>query len=407
MPGRGGLRGWAGDLIRILIGPWPIYPVAVILVVLFSLLIRSLVRIQSQPVGAAPVGGMIPAVLLVVAVTTVVAGLALCGVPRLVERVAPLRGRPAGRARYVLTLLLICALTALALAAARFGYPDGGPPIQLPPWVVTLNTAIVAVIAVFATNGITGYAVDRLRRQEATIARQLSVVREERLRQLASEERVRAETARFLHDDLQSSLLRASMRLVEIEGGLVADEDRRALRVAIEEIDRVREDGVRGASRRLSPPLESTGLIVALRELADGHAGVMLIEVEVAAPAAERFRIVAPGDRLALAVYRIAEQGVQNALKHGAATRAVVEVSISPSGAARLVVRANGRPPGPRPVPGVGSAIISAWLDDVGGAWSLGAAPGGVGSELVVELGDPGGIRRGPAVEARGLPFTG
>lgn len=377
------MRG-AGGPLRILLGPWPLYPVAIMLTIVFSMLIRSLVRVQSQPVGAAPVSGMILPVLAVAAATIAAGLVALWLVPRALERAVPLRGHPAGRARYLLSLLLVCLAMALALAATRFGYPDGGPPIQLSPLLITFNTVLVAIIAVFVTNGITGYAVDRLRRQEAVIADQLELVRRERAGLLAAEERARAETARYLHDDMQSTLLRAALRLADLERELPGAQAER-LRSAIDEVDRVREDGIRGASRRLAPPLASTGLIVALGELAASYADVMAVEVAVGADAAERFRIVDEGDRVALAVYRVAEQGLQNALKHGGARAARVEVDCD-AGVAVVRVVDDGRGVTPDAVSGTGSAVISAWADDLGGGWALRPGPDG-GAVLEARLG--------------------
>ena len=384
MRGPGGPQGWGRDVVRILLGPWPLYPVAIVLVTLFSLLIRSLVRVQSQPAGAAPVSGMIPAVLTVAVVTTLVVLVTLLLVPRLLERVAPLDGRPPGRARYLLTLLVVCGATAVALAVTRFGYPDGGPPIQLSPLVVTANTALVTIIAVFVTNGVTAYAVDRLRRQEEVIAEQLDLVRRERAGLLQAEERARAETARLLHDEMQSTLLRATLRLTDLEREVDREQAAR-LRIAIDEVDRVREDGIRGASHRLAPPLASTGRIVARGELADSYTDVMRVEVAVGADAAERFRIVAEGDRTALAVYRVAEQGLQNALKHGEARTARVEVDCD-GGVVVVRVTDDGRGPTPGAVSGTGSAVISAWVDDLGGSWSLTATVDG-GAALEARIG--------------------
>lgn len=384
MRGPGGPQGWGRDAIRILLGPWPLYPLAIVLVILFSLLIRSIVRVQSQPAGAAPVGGMILPVLAVAVATTLAVIVTLHLVPRLLERMAPLGGRPPGRARYLVTLIVVCVVSAVALVLTRFGYADGGPPIQLSPLVVTANAVLVIILAVFATNGITAYAIDRLRRQEEVIVEQLDLVRRERASLLEAEERARAETARFLHDDMQSTLLRATLRLVDLERELPDDEAAR-LRIAIDEVDRVREDGIRGASRRLAPPLVSTGLIVALGELAASYADVMAVEVAFGDEAAERFRIVEEGDRIALAVYRVAEQGLQNALKHGAARRARIEVDCDDRVAVVRVVD-DGRGVAPVAESGAGSAVISAWVDDLGGSWSLTAAVGG-GAVLEARIG--------------------
>jgi signal transduction histidine kinase len=195
---------------------------------------------------------------------------------------------------------------------------------------------------------------------------------------------VRAEAARYLHDDVQSALLRASMRLQPL---LQADDaaTREAAERTVEDIDRVREDGVRSIGRRLSPPLTSTGLIVALGELADQYAGVVDVEVAFDEAAAERFRMVGADDRTALALYRLAEQALQNALKHGRAQAARIEVALVGSGAS-IVVTADGGSPVAAPVAGEGTAIVNAWVDDLGGSWSLVAGTEG-GSVFAAVIG--------------------
>ncbi|MGI9187271.1 MAG: hypothetical protein ACR2J9_07100, partial [Gaiellales bacterium] len=127
------------------------------------------------------------------------------------------------------------------------------------------------------------------------------------------------------------------------------------------------------------------GLLVALAELASSYDGVMVIDVEVDPAAAERFRIVGEGDRVALAVYRLVEQALQNALKHGNATRARVAVNLRDRADLELLVDADGDAPPAQRYPGNGTAIINAWLDDVGGRWSLAAGAAG-GSRFAAQI---------------------
>jgi len=189
--------------------------------------------------------------------------------------------------------------------------------------------------------------------------------------QLAAEERVRSETARYLHDDVQTALLRASLRLVPLVERTENPDDQELLRATIAEIDNVRDEGVRNVGRRLAPPLASTGLIVALNELAAFYDGVMIVEVEFDPAAAERLRMVTDDDRVALAAYRLAEQALQNALKHGHASWARVVLNLRDRPQLELIVEADGDAPARNRVAGNGTAIINAWLDDVGGTWSL------------------------------------
>ena len=355
--------GMSGGLGRVLFGPWPIYPKAIAALVVYGMLIRAIVRSLSQGVDGKPwVELLLPNVLTVVVVAVVAWG----GAKVLSRLVAGRR-----RGRYVVVILLESLLiTASLVVMVRRLFPDGHSPVQpgvLP--VALLSLAMVVVTVAFA-NGVTGFVLERFRRAE-------DLVRSERTMQLAAEENVRSETARYLHDEVQTALLRASLRLVPLAQQTDDPTDQETLRTAIAEIDAVRSDGVRVIGRRLAPPLSSTGLIVSMSELAASYDGVMAIDIGFDAAAAERFRIVADDDSVALALYRITEQALQNALKHGHATRVRVDVELSSGSTVLLNIAADGTAPAAGAVPGNGTAIINAWLDDVGGQWGLLPADGG------------------------------
>lgn len=355
------IRRALGTVGRIALGPWPIYPRAILLIVLFSLIVRGGTRILSQPDGAAPVWHM----ALMIGVTTATCVIVTWGVASALERVRT----GASRGTYLATLLVISLSGSGTLIILRIVLPDGAVASRAPVPAVMVTTLVITFIAVFATNGLMGYTIDRLRRQE-------EAVRTERSLLLASEERVRSDTAHFLHDAMQSTLLRATMRLAMLERQDLPDAVRQELRVVIDEIDDVREDGIRGAGRRLSPPLSSTGLIVAMGELVGTYDGTMAIAVAFDDAAAERFRRVGEDDRLALAVYRIVEQGLQNALKHGQARRVDVEIEAADGPIAVRVID-DGCGIAGSPAAGSGTAVISAWIDDVGGVWELRSGRGG------------------------------
>ena len=362
----------SGGLGRVLFGPWPIYPKAIAALVVYGMLIRAIVRSLSQGVDGKPwVELLLPNVLTVVVVAVVAWG----GAKVLSRLVAGRR-----RGRYVVVILLESLLiTASLVVMVRRLFPDGHSPVQpgvLP--VALLSLAMVVVTVAFA-NGVTGFVLERFRRAE-------DLVRSERTMQLAAEENVRSETARYLHDEVQTALLRASLRLVPLAQQTDDPTDQETLRTAIAEIDAVRSDGVRVIGRRLAPPLSSTGLIVSMSELAASYDGVMAIDIDFDAAAAERFRIVADDDSVALALYRITEQALQNALKHGHATRVRVDVELSSGSTVLLNIAADGTAPAAGAVPGNGTAIINAWLDDVGGQWGLLPADGG-GSRFRATLG--------------------
>lgn len=394
---RGFLHRATTGSMRLVLGPWPFYPTTVAIVAAYGMLIRGIVRVLTQVEHAPAYLGLLLPNLITGLVVVLAAWAGMVLLPRLVDRVAPLHGRPGGRLRYVGTIVVICGLmTGALLVMARQLLPDGHLPSQAGLAAIALSTAFVVLITVGFTNSLTGLVRQRFQREEDLLAERLELVRAERTMQLAAEERVRAETARYLHDDMQTALLRASMRLAPLAKNAVAPEERATLEAAIAEIDGVRDNGVRAIGRILAPPLHSTGLIVALGELATTYDGVMAVDVEFCPAAAKRFRIVGEGDRMALAVYRLAEQALQNALKHGQAAMASVKVSVVTDGATQLLVEADGLAPPDDRVPGDGAAITNAWLDDVGGGWSLGAGERG-GSCFCAVIGRANGAYAGSA----------
>src|SRR5439155_8155532 len=84
---------------------------------------------------------------------------------------------------------------------------------------------------------------------------QAAELRRARQRTAATEERLRAEVAEQLHGPVQTRLLVAWHRLAQCRDLLTSDPDAavRLLDEVREEIDRVREDGVRSASHQLHP----------------------------------------------------------------------------------------------------------------------------------------------------------
>lgn len=370
-PQRSAAARLASGLGRVLLGPWPLYPRAIALLVAYGMLIRAIVRALSQGVEGRPWLGLLAPNLVTMALVALVAWGGAKVLPKVADRVVPPAADTGGRVRYAALIVLESLVVAGALVALVRGFlPDHHSPVQPGVLPVALFSALMVLVTVAFANGVAGLVLERFRREE-------ELVRAERSLQLAAEERVRAETARYLHDDVQTALLRASLRLVPLLDRAGSRDDRELLCSAIAEIDAIRDEGVRNVGRRLAPPLASTGLLVALHELGSSYEGVMHVEVAFDDAAAERFRIVDEDDRVALAVYRLTEQALQNALKHGGAAGAHVGVSVPSAHEAVVVVEADGAPPARERMAGNGTAIINAWLDDIGGSWSLDSAGDG------------------------------
>jgi PAS domain S-box-containing protein len=149
----------------------------------------------------------------------------------------------------------------------------------------------------------------------------------ERSRELIieAEERLRRDIAEQLHGGVQTKLLLAWYQLVDCQRVLETDPGRAAalLQGLGEDIDIIRERDVRQVSHRLHPSVIQVGLQPALEMLAEGYEGRMAVELRVDE------RLAALDDPLAnclpeavrLSVYRVVEEALANAQRHGRASR--------------------------------------------------------------------------------------
>lgn len=131
----------------------------------------------------------------------------------------------------------------------------------------------------------------------------------------------------------------------------------------------------RSLARGLSPvTLESEGLVSALRELAAGTEKMFGVVCQVGS--AEEFETLAPA--VSTHLYRIAQEAVSNAIKHGRASRILIRLEFS-RGRTLLSVSDNGtgfRFPAPKSN-GMGLRIMEYRAGMIGGALSITANPEG------------------------------
>lgn len=378
------VRGAAGTG-RVLAGPWPLYPRAIALVAVYGLFVSAgsrtqvvtdtlgeyLVEIWPQWIG--------------VALGAAVVGVSLALAARLVrllgKRCDPETCRPA----YLVTILLASLVSSVVIVGINYLTASDELRDALPPFAVRLFLAVpVVLIVLLAANGVIASVRARLARQETLLAERLVTVRSERSLLLQADEQVRAQASMTLHNDIQAALLRSVVRLEGIRDSLT-DEQRRVFDASIDEIETVREERVRALSRVLSPDIAAMGLLQALEELAGLYADVMPATFDFPPEVQERFLPLGEPDELALAVYRIAEQALLNALKHGRSTSVDLGLALLPDGRVRLTVAGHGLTPSPALRAGAGLATINAWLDAVGGSWELRAHPDG--GEMVAVIG--------------------
>jgi two-component system sensor histidine kinase UhpB len=178
-----------------------------------------------------------------------------------------------------------------------------------------------------ATALITTYntMLDRLERERATGA----------ARALSAQERERQRIARELHDEVGQTLTAVLLQLKHVADRV--PEDLRAEVGQAQEATRAGLDEIRRIARRLRPGvLEELGLVSALRSLAAEYSTHGL---------AVRHHVAGDLPPLAgeaeLVVYRVAQEGLTNIVRHAGADRA--ELRLRPlDGGVELLVRDNG-----------------------------------------------------------------
>ncbi len=365
-----------------IVGPGTFETWAVFWIVLLCMLVRAAVLAN---VFAASDAVFRSNVLIMVAhavIVALVAGLMFAVVPRVVDAARPLRGQPCGRARYLLVILIISIVTTCTLIFMHRVVLV--PPIPISLVFRPLGNAIAGnfffiLPVLMLTNGVASRFAERQRRTEVVLRGELASVRTERIALIAADERVRSEIARALHDDVQTELLRATVRLSMIADAL-PPEQRQEYATAVAEIEHAREHGVRAVGRRLAPPLGTLGLVAALREHCTAFGGVVDVDVHVDDAFRERFLRTEDDDPVAIAIYRTVEQGLQNALKHARARHATLRLSVGDSRQARVELITDGQRLAEDWQPGLGATVIDTWVDAVGGDWSLrpGAPDGAV-----------------------------
>jgi len=333
---------------RLIVGPWPFFPWILMWIGIGGLMLRALGRASARAIDVPQTLELAWPNIQTAIVGSAASGLFIWGIPRLVDRAKPRRGAPMGRGRYLLDAAFIAVAIAITLhVITRYLFPDDAVDES-----ATLATSLgfstpLIFIILLGINGVVASLSERLHRQEALLARRLGEVERQRRALLTTDERVRADIARDLHDHVQTRLLRVAISLDRARGEL-PEGARAEVDAAIGEIEDIRENGIRSLGRRLAPNLTAFGLLPALRELADPYAGAMKIEFAFDDAVADRFRATDSADLTALALYRVTEQALQNALKHGRAGRVSVNVEGAAAGSFRLDVLADGEPPPPR-----------------------------------------------------------
>ena len=183
-----------------------------------------------------------------------------------------------------------------------------------------------------------------------------------------SDEEIRSHASTLLHDRIQAKLMLVGAKLTQISE-VISDEGKLGVLSAIKEIEQIRSIDVREVSQLLTPNLAGEGLIGSCENLSKEFSGgvgfTLAIDQEVESLEEE----------LKLGIYRIIEQGVINAIKHGPAPHITIRIAENGENEVCVEVIDNG-PGGETSGSGKGSVIIEAWLSMLGGRKEIESEPG-------------------------------
>jgi signal transduction histidine kinase len=240
-----------------------------------------------------------------------------------------------------------------------------------------IDTAWRAFFPTWILLAVVGSVFARIQKASDTAQDALQTVVAQRRLLLESEERVRGQVAAFLHDRVQTDLVSIALR-VRATIGQTPEVMTRELNSVIAELERVRSQEVRRASRQLSPNLATVSFDAALRDLAESYRPAMAVDINVHESVANRIE-QCDDDTRATGLYRICEQGLLNAAIHGHATECSIQITLTPRDELVLHLIDNGVGlQGKSVQPGMGSTVISAWVESLRGEWSLEQAADGM-----------------------------
>lgn len=356
------VRRLMAEVAQVIFGPWPIRPVLIgfIAFVVFQYAsgVEAVVRNQVF-IGA---GSGLPA--------NIARAIAVGAMFAILLRVyRSITGRTELTRTGYLIILFLVGITAGLTRYATIADSGDQDAVQLVFGV--LRGMVTLMILTSALGVADSKLLQQIRQTDAALA----VVRSQRSAVLEAEERARQSIASILHDRVQAGLVATTLQLKQLANTLKG-EDAARLESVIADLEGIRTQDVRSASRQLSPDLRNVTLTQALKILASTYEPAMRTTIDV--DAVEEAAVLRDSkERLRLGAYRIVEQALLNAAVHGGATN--VSVATHRDGEDLvLTIHDNGRGIGRSPViPGAGSAIIDAWAAALDGTWDLKDVPTG------------------------------
>ena len=260
---------------------------------------------------------------------------------------------------------LVGAIFAIGAVVGRAAMTNDLTPTYWQEPISNLRLFLVTLLLFYTLHSAIGSANSRIS-EEARQAQAARVALEiQRGRLIDSQEKTRKQISEFLHDRLQSDLVVLGIQMNRAVAALPS-ESRGVFKAFVDEVERIREVGVREVSKALAPELQNQSLRSAIDYLIRQYAQVAKVEVAVQENAALT-------EQQRLAVYRIVEQALLNAAKHAEPTSLRIAITFS-AHAIDIAVENDGHPLPEAITAGSGFAIIETWVSQFEGNWNISSA---------------------------------
>lgn len=248
--------------------------------------------------------------------------------------------------------------------------------------VGTMGTLFLVLVGfILVADAIIYRSHKRLLAQEVEAAR-LSEILASRRRIVAAQESVRQQIAEELHGPIQTRLYAVWQKLGRVQSMITSSPEaaEAGLEKLMEELDNIRENDIRQVSHRLHPGIIRVGLGAGIRSLRDSFEALVPIELNIYQEvlALEKTGHSAIPEDVKLALYRVTEEALSNAVKHANASLVIIKLWTSQGGKELcLSIKDNGRgfEPGATKQ-NLGFVIIDDYLAALGGSCQMETAPG-------------------------------
>jgi two-component system sensor histidine kinase UhpB len=261
----------------------------------------------------------------------------------------------------------------IVIVAAHLSVLQKGPFLAESPQQTTLALQLWTLAVSLSALTLSVLAEQRAAGRRALIVAH-DEVREMAGRLIATMEQERARLARDLHDDINQRLAASSIGLSALRRRL-APELRADVSTIQDQVIALSED-VRQLSHGLHPScLSHAGLYDALDTLCDGHRRVRGPQIVFIAD--RKADLLAP--EVALCFFRVAQEALTNALRHAAATKITVKVSVATEYATLWIFDDGvgiGASPDHGTGPGIGLISMQERTKLLGGSFDIRSAPG-------------------------------